>query len=63
MAILQDKTILFTGDKLDAQTVNDISETAVEAYKEAKAAKECAENINNAIIQALNSEVWNVKKW
>lgn len=57
MAILKDKTTLFTGDKLDAQTVNDISETAAEAYKEAIEAKKSAENLSNAIIQALNSEV------
>ncbi len=58
MAILEQKTELFSGDQLIAKTVNDISETAVEAYKLANEAKQRAETlIQEAIESALNSEV------
>lgn len=50
MAILLNKTELTSGEQLTAQTVNDISETAVEAYKKAEA-------LDEAIRSALNSEV------
>ncbi len=57
MAILESKTTLINGDQLDAQTLNDISETAAEAYKAATAAKEQADTLKNTIVQTLNSEV------
>ncbi len=58
MAILLNKTTLSSGEQLSAQTINDISETAVAAYQKASEATEGIEElINRAIGQALNSEV------
>lgn len=65
MATLTKPIELLAGQPLYAQTVNDILETAVSAFNEAKAANAKAEEtsanvanlIDEAIGQALNSEV------
>lgn len=58
MAILEKKIELEVGGHVTPQMLTDISETAVQAYNMAKSAEDTAKTlINEAIVQALNSEV------
>ena len=58
MALLTKKTNFVAGDMLTAQDLNNISETAVEAYQLAEDAKNYAETlIMQSITETLNSEV------
>lgn len=58
MALLTQKTNFIAGDMLTAQELNNISETAVEAYKLAEDAKNYAETlVMQSITETLNREV------
>ncbi len=60
MAILSTETKLNSGERLTAQTVNDISETAVKAYKLAQDAIKKAETASTkiTIIAAKGNDIY-----
>lgn len=58
MAVLTQKTNFQAGDIVDADTVNDVVETALEAHKVAAEAKQyVGQTVGEFITQALNTEV------